>query len=1204
MRFSLTRVSLTTLLFLVALTWVRPATAQTKSAEREEVSESVANIRTRIDGAEQLDQAAKDQIAAILATVQANESQIKSNDNKKAKARTAIESVDQTAKNFQSQLEKLKQEKVEQVDPTRGMDSLDAEAKEARDLVAELKNQFDANETASTQRIARRQNSRAQLEEIEKRIATVKAQLKEIASDTSLFGKATTMKLQSELKLAESEKALLEVQLERDDAEERAGVLKKEHDLIELNLKLNVERLVQLEKILASRRQMVAEQLANTAARKQLAIEKSASPLTLLLPSYEVNTELAKHNLRHEKESLSAKQRADKLKKSVEVLEKKLIETHGRVETMGLTNSVGAMLRTRKAELADLTALGVSGQDSSTDIEELQFEIFDTDQLQKDLSAESIQAEVVAAHGEQPESVLKDLEGPIEDVITARLDILRATKSSLNRYSSNLLDIQSNEKIKSDTIVRFREYINERILWIKSNAMLFSELSLDKSDLSLTKPSVWNKALSEISDALIARPALTCLGALVCGLLLVLKPTLRKRIDELGEVAARGSCETFWPTARSMVLSILIAATGPLIPLLVGLAIIYSPFNGSSLFLAIGKALVAAGMFVFPFEALRRMCRPQGLANEHFDWPTSSVSKLKKNLDWIVVPGGILVFIVDLLHNLDLAHRIDLLERVLFIGGMLMAAYFLYLTYNKQDGVFSGYLRSNEKSWANQTSSIWVSMILIVPLSLAFLTFWGYYYTALNLAECAYYTFVFAVAVETFRAMARRLVLVRQRRSFIQAARRKRQAQIEAQRSARKERAEALQLAVERGETLPDEATGASIESFDAMTEMQPEEIAENVVQAQKLISLSLVLVWAVGLWLIWIDVLPALKELDNYTIWPSQVVENGFRSEPLAQAESGGGTTMTPAGPMPTSGAAIDATAADGLGAQPKKRVTVRDLLLFFVIVTVTWILGRSLPSAVEILFLEELPVDRSFRYAIKALTSYAIVVIGFVLAFRVLSISWSSVQWLATALTFGLAFGLQEIFANFVAGIILMFERPMRIGDLITVDEFTGVVTKIRTRATTIINWDRKEYVIPNKDFITGRLVNWTLSDAINRIEFVVGVAYGSDVAKAKSIIYEICSKQPKVVKDPGPQVIFSEFGDSTLNLSVRAFIGEIDCRPLVLDQLHTQINDAFNEAGIEIAFPQRDLNLRTIDGPFSDAVMMLRNQNPSTSTVEKKK
>jgi len=259
----------------------------------------------------------------------------------------------------------------------------------------------------------------------------------------------------------------------------------------------------------------------------------------------------------------------------------------------------------------------------------------------------------------------------------------------------------------------------------------------------------------------------------------------------------------------------------------------------------------------------------------------------------------------------------------------------------------------------------------------------------------------------------------------------------------------------------------------------------------------------------------------------------------------------------------------------------------VFFVISIITIISTRNLPSALEMLMLEHLPVDRSIRYAIKSLVSYAIVMVGMILAFRALSITWSNVQWLATALTFGLAFGLQEIFANFVAGIILMFERPMRIGDWITVDEFTGVVTKIRTRATTIVNWDRKEYVIPNKDFITGRLVNWTLSDTLNRIVINVGVAYGSDIEKTKKILLEVCQNHPKTVEDPPTRVTFEAFGDSSLNFVVRTFINEIDSRLLVIDALHTQFDAAFRKAGIVIAFPQRDLHICSVDEQATESI-----------------
>ncbi|MFT7642058.1 MAG: potassium efflux system protein, partial [Pirellulaceae bacterium] len=240
----------------------------------------------------------------------------------------------------------------------------------------------------------------------------------------------------------------------------------------------------------------------------------------------------------------------------------------------------------------------------------------------------------------------------------------------------------------------------------------------------------------------------------------------------------------------------------------------------------------------------------------------------------------------------------------------------------------------------------------------------------------------------------------------------------------------------------------------------------------------------------------------------------------------------------------------------------------------------ARNIPGLMEITVLQRLPLDNSVRYAVTAITSYMIVLLGVIFAFNAISVGWSKVQWLATALTFGLAFGLQEIFANFVSGLILLFERPIRVGDVVTIDDISGVVARIRIRATTIINWDRKEYVIPNKELITGRLLNWTLSDKTNRILINVGIAYGSDVDKAKEVLLQTCNDHPLVLDDPPTVVTFEGFGDNSLNLVVRTFLPNLDNRLLVIDELHTSIDKVFRDAGIEIAFPQRDLHLRTVD------------------------
>ncbi len=194
-------------------------------------------------------------------------------------------------------------------------------------------------------------------------------------------------------------------------------------------------------------------------------------------------------------------------------------------------------------------------------------------------------------------------------------------------------------------------------------------------------------------------------------------------------------------------------------------------------------------------------------------------------------------------------------------------------------------------------------------------------------------------------------------------------------------------------------------------------------------------------------------------------------------------------------------------------------------------------------------------------------------------LSFSWSSVQWLAAGMTVGLGFGLQEIFANFISGLILLFERPIRVGDVITLGDVTGTVTNIRIRATTVTSFDRKELIVPNKDLVTGRLLNWTLTDTTNRIVITVGVAYRSDPEKARKVILEVIQQHPNVLTDPGPNVTFEEFADSALSLVVRAYIASMDIRLATINDLHVSIHAALQKAEIEIAFPQRDINVRAI-------------------------
>lgn len=259
---------------------------------------------------------------------------------------------------------------------------------------------------------------------------------------------------------------------------------------------------------------------------------------------------------------------------------------------------------------------------------------------------------------------------------------------------------------------------------------------------------------------------------------------------------------------------------------------------------------------------------------------------------------------------------------------------------------------------------------------------------------------------------------------------------------------------------------------------------------------------------------------------------------------------------------------------------VSLLDLGRAVLIILVTSMTIRNLPGLLELSVLGGKEIGTGTRVAIVTLCRYALIAIGLALLFSVLNVDWAKFGWIAAALSVGLGFGLQEVVANFVSGLILLFERPIRVGDVVTVEGNTGTVTKIQMRATTIINWDRQELVVPNKNLITGTILNWTLTSELNRIILTVGVAYGTDAAKARQILLDVAADHSLILDDPAPMASFDEFADSTLNLSLRAFLPDMDNRVATITELNDEIDRRFAEAGIEIAFPQRDLHLHGLN------------------------
>lgn len=312
--------------------------------------------------------------------------------------------------------------------------------------------------------------------------------------------------------------------------------------------------------------------------------------------------------------------------------------------------------------------------------------------------------------------------------------------------------------------------------------------------------------------------------------------------------------------------------------------------------------------------------------------------------------------------------------------------------------------------------------------------------------------------------------------------------------------------------------------------------------QSLRLVRLALLAGFIGALYWVWSDLISVFAYLDNITLY---------------EYTSGTGAAMS----------MVPISLSDFIGAA--------------MIIGITIVLAGNLPGLLEVLVLSKLNLAQGSAYATTTLLSYVIAGVGFVSTLSTLGVSWDKLQWLVAALSLGIGFGMQEIFANFISGIMILFERPVRIGDTITIGNLSGTVSKIRIRATTITDFDRKDIIVPNKTFITGQLINWSLTDTITRVTLKLGVDYGSDLDLVRTLLLKAARDNPRVLKEPEPLVYFLNFGESTLDHELRMHVRDLGDRNPVLDEINRFINKEFKRQNINISFRQMEIYLKNTTG-----------------------
>ena len=931
------------------------------------------------------------------------------------------------------------------------------------------------------------------------------------------------------------EQEVRSLELELVSYESRGKLLDAGIDSARLHAAQLEKRLEQLRATLVERREREAqraaeESLASVAEVESLDPEVQDAVRRLA----QENADLAqgrtgKDGLLHAIDQVSRKlNRADKRVNDITADYERLSY---RVEAAGLSDSVGLLLRKTRSEVPDVGKYRRFIRMRQKQIAEVQARQLE---IREELAAlgkvdEVVEAAVGRYQDSLPQKDRDQLASVLRDLLKTKRKHLNALLDDYEVYFEKLVDFDARQQELIEKTQQLLLFIDQRILWVPSGGAVHSGILGDGLDglRWFASPRFWGQLVRATGSIL--RESFFMSAAVLLGLLAafpLLIRRIRPRLAALAEEAKRPSCVNVRPTFECLALSLLLVPWGPGVLAYLGWRLGISP-DATQFVRCFANGLIGAGSMWFGLEILRQLLRRDGLAEAHFTWPEGAVRGFRRGVGWLVITAVPLVFTIQVFEVRGEDAWRESLGRIALVV-LLLALSFVSHRVLRRNGSLRALLRATP--WIRGDQAIWRFvhvMSVTIPLALAVAAARGYYWTSLQLGASYHLTLLFSLLALFAFQLGLRWSLVARRRIAILHAREKRAA-----------------LAAEQAQDEVSSERAAIPEP-----ELDLHQVDE---QTGRLLATSVGVLMIIGLWFLWVDLVPVFGALDTVELWT---------------------TTET---------VTVESVAADGTREFDSENrtvpVTVASVLLAAIVAFMTLVLARNLPGLLELSLFRRLGTAAGERYAYATIGKYAVTLVGGVFAFKTLGVGWGNIQWLVAAVGLGLGFGLQEIFANFVAGIIILFERPIRVGDTVTVGSISGTVTKIHIRATWITSFDRKELVVPNKEFVTTQLINWSLTDPILRLDVPVGIAYGSDTDEAMRILYEIARNTEHVLVEPRPDVLFVGFGDSALNFELRVFSPDVDHRFPILHAIHLEIDRAFRAAGIEIAFPQTDIHIRS--------------------------
>ncbi len=790
------------------------------------------------------------------------------------------------------------------------------------------------------------------------------------------------------------------------------------------------------------------------------------------------------------------------------------------VEIVGLDEPLGELLLAQNRTLPDVRKLDLMVDQHRKQMSLVRAQLF---RLEDELHTLSEEKGIVGFIARlQPEGLnqegLSAYNHAMEKLLKDRVQLLNKLSAEYERYEAVLNDLSLEQHQLSNEVSGYQEFLNRNLVWIPSASQLgMDDLSKIRESLAwLFSRDNWVAVAVKFKHSVEQFPIRVSLVILISIALTLLRGRMLSQMESVVPKIGKVNLDRFRFSVVALFYTLLLALPPALV--VGGIGWLLYKDESSSFSWAVGIAAMAMSTLYLVLRFGRYLVMPNGLARNHLRWDPHAVDVYARNLPWLTilfVPAAFIAGITE--WELEEGYW-NSLGRVASIMTTLILLWFAHISLNPTYGALSR--SSHIIVQGLRLKMLWYPLAFLLALALLVLTFEGYHYTAIVLKRLMFTSFNIGVIILLFHSFARRWLLVMERRIALKQARARRETALEAK--AAKEAADAA------GEGVPE------------AEEMEAINLATISEQTQRLLNMVGVVSFFVAMFFLWSTLTPALGGLNEIILWQYQAAG--------------------------ASGAAMVS-------------VSVWDLLLSVLVVILMLVAVKNLPGLLEITILQPLSLEPGNRYAVTMISRYLIFATGFFVALNMLGIGWDDVQWLVAAMGVGLGFGLKEIFANFFSGLIILFERPIRIGDTVTIDNLSGTVTRIRIRATTVTDWDNKEQIIPNQNFLINPLINWTLSDPITRVVFNVGIAYGSDTEKALRVINDVVSAHSDVMEEPRPTVFFMGFGDSSLNFEVRVFVRDRLQRVPLRHDLHMALDKALRNAGIEIPFPQRDLHLRSI-------------------------